>query len=73
MAIGSAAEAQRLGIAAIYQEPMVFPDLDVAENIFIGHRTGARSSAAQDAPRGASAILAELGMALDVAQPGARA
>jgi rhamnose transport system ATP-binding protein len=30
--------AQRLGIAAIYQEPMVFPDLDVAENIFISHR-----------------------------------
>ena len=30
-------EAQALGIAAIYQEPMVFPDLDVAENIFISH------------------------------------
>ena len=28
-------EAQAHGIAAIYQEPMVFPDLDVAENIFI--------------------------------------
>ena len=32
------AEAQRLGIAAIYQEPSVFPDLSVAENIFIGHQ-----------------------------------
>ena len=30
--------AQQLGIAAIFQEPMVFPDLDVAENIFISHR-----------------------------------
>jgi rhamnose transport system ATP-binding protein len=30
--------AQALGIAAMYQEPMVFPDLDVAENIFISHR-----------------------------------
>lgn len=29
--------AQRLGIAAIYQEATVFPDLDVAENIFMGH------------------------------------
>lgn len=29
--------AQDLGIAAIYQEPMVFPDLNVAENIFISH------------------------------------
>ena len=34
----SSADAQRLGVAAIYQEPMIFPDLDVAENIFIGHR-----------------------------------
>ena len=29
--------AQRLGIAAIYQEATVFPDLDVAENIYMGH------------------------------------
>ena len=29
--------AQRLGIAAIYQEATLFPDLDVAENIFMGH------------------------------------
>ena len=32
-------EAQAIGIAAIYQEPMVFPDLDVAENIFINHHS----------------------------------
>ena len=36
--MNSSQEAQALGIAAIYQEPMVFPDLDVAENIFISHR-----------------------------------
>ena len=29
--IRSAAEAQRLGVAAIYQEPLLFPDLNVAE------------------------------------------
>ncbi len=29
--------AQKHGIAAIYQEPMTFPDLNVAENIFISH------------------------------------
>jgi len=34
----SSVEAQGYGIAAIYQEPMVFPDLNVAENIFITHR-----------------------------------
>ena len=32
------ADAQRNGIAAIYQEPAIFPDLNVAENIFIGHQ-----------------------------------
>jgi rhamnose transport system ATP-binding protein len=26
------------GIAAIYQEPSIFPDLNVAENIFMGHQ-----------------------------------
>ncbi|MFQ5858170.1 MAG: sugar ABC transporter ATP-binding protein [Anaerolineae bacterium] len=26
------------GIAAIYQEPTLFPDLDIAENIFMGHQ-----------------------------------
>src|SRR6266852_9773837 len=36
--IGSAAEAQRHGIAAIYQEPLLIPDLNVAENIFISHQ-----------------------------------
>jgi rhamnose transport system ATP-binding protein len=30
--------ARQLGIAAMYQEPMLFPDLDVAENIFAGHQ-----------------------------------
>ena len=30
-------EAQALGIAAIYQNSTAYPDLTVAENIFIGH------------------------------------
>ncbi|MBE3561418.1 MAG: sugar ABC transporter ATP-binding protein [Ktedonobacteraceae bacterium] len=30
------AQAQQLGIAVIHQEPTLFPDLDVAENIFMG-------------------------------------
>lgn len=33
-----AADAQLRGVAAIYQEPSIFPDLTVAENIFIGHQ-----------------------------------
>ena len=36
--LASSQDAQRHGIAAMYQEPMIFPDLSVAENIFIGHR-----------------------------------
>ncbi len=31
------AHARQLGIAVIHQEPSLFPDLDVAENIFMGH------------------------------------
>ena len=38
----SSAEAQARGIVAIYQEPMIYPDLSVAENIFIGHRNRGR-------------------------------
>ncbi len=30
-------EAIQEGIALIHQEPLIFPDLDLAENIFIGH------------------------------------
>ncbi len=34
------AAAQARGIACIYQEPLVFPDLSVAENIFMGQTGG---------------------------------
>lgn len=59
------AAAQRAGIAAIYQEPMVFPDLSVAENIFISHQdrpglinwTALNDEAAQ--------MIARLGVTLD--------
>jgi rhamnose transport system ATP-binding protein len=62
-------DAQAYGIGAIYQEPMVFPDLNVAENIFISHRDfgpfvkwGKMSSEADK-------ILAKLDIKLDVQQP----
>jgi rhamnose transport system ATP-binding protein len=38
-------ESRQHGIAAIYQEPSLFPDLDIAENIFVGRqpiKTGGR-------------------------------
>ncbi|MEZ5666927.1 MAG: sugar ABC transporter ATP-binding protein [Alphaproteobacteria bacterium] len=67
--IANTQAAQALGVAAIFQEPMVFPDLDVAENIFISHlRLGAfvnwRRMHAE-----ARALIARLGVTLDVTRP----
>jgi rhamnose transport system ATP-binding protein len=67
--IRSAAEAQRLGVAAIYQEPLLFPDLNVAENIFISHQDRGVVVGWRDMFREAEKILAELGMTLDVRKP----
>jgi rhamnose transport system ATP-binding protein len=38
VAFANPLEARQHGIAAIYQEPSLFPDLEVAENIFIGRQ-----------------------------------
>jgi rhamnose transport system ATP-binding protein len=35
--LGSPLEAQRAGIATVYQELLLFPELTVAENVFVGH------------------------------------
>ena len=67
--IGNAVEAQAHGIAAIYQEPMTFPDLSVAENIFISHRDQGAILRWGKMYRDAEAILAELDVHLDVRQP----
>jgi rhamnose transport system ATP-binding protein len=64
--VKSAAEAQRLGIAAIYQEPLLFPDLNVAENIFISHQDRGEVVRWSTMYRDAERILSELGVALDV-------
>lgn len=67
--IGNSQEAQTLGIAAIYQEPMVFPDLNVAENIFISHRNRGLVVNWGKMARDAEAILAQLDVKLDVRMP----
>jgi rhamnose transport system ATP-binding protein len=69
VAIRSAAEAQRLGVAAIYQEPLLFPDLNVAENIFISHQDRGPVVGWRQMFQDAERILAELGVALDVRNP----
>ncbi len=60
--------AQRLGIAAIYQEATLFPDLDIAENIFMGHhpvRPFTRRVAWRQMYEQAAQPLRELGVDLD--------
>jgi rhamnose transport system ATP-binding protein len=59
-------EAQAAGIAAIYQEPMVFPDLNVAENIFISNRQKGAIMRWGDIFHEAEALIAPLGVKLDV-------
>jgi rhamnose transport system ATP-binding protein len=67
--ISNAQDAQKYGIAAIYQEPMVFPDLNVAENIFISHRTFGPVVKWGSMYKEAEAILGKLDIRLDVRQP----
>lgn len=61
--------AQKLGIGAIFQEPMVFPDLDVAENIFISHRNKGTLMNWRALYADAEALVKQLGIALDVRRP----
>jgi rhamnose transport system ATP-binding protein len=59
-------DAQAAGVAIIYQEPSLFPDLTVAENIFIGRqpRGRGRSIDRRAMERDAAEIFASLGVAL---------
>ena len=59
-------DAQAQGVAAIYQEPSLFPDLDIAENIFVGRQPRRRSGV--DWKRmyaDARSLLERLGLQLD--------
>ncbi|CNE72229.1 ABC transporter ATP-binding protein [Mycobacterium tuberculosis] len=65
------ADAQAAGVAVIYQEPTLFPDLSVAENIFMGRqprralgRIDRRTMHAETAK-----LFRRLGVALDPQQP----
>ena len=55
------------GIALIHQEPLIFPDLDVAENIFAGHtrKSYKRKIDWKDLYEKAQELLDSLGVALD--------
>ncbi len=61
-------EATALGISAIYQELSIFPDLDIAENIFVGRRP-TRAGGLVDwrkMYREAAALLDSLGVHLNL-------
>ncbi|MEM7334670.1 MAG: sugar ABC transporter ATP-binding protein [Chloroflexota bacterium] len=64
--INNPMDAQAVGIAAIHQEPMIFPDLNVAENIFIGHRKRGFVVRWRQMYQEAAEILARLDVKLDV-------
>ncbi|NJM83569.1 MAG: sugar ABC transporter ATP-binding protein [Tabrizicola sp.] len=61
--------AQRAGVAAIYQEPMVFPDLSVAENIFISHQNRPAIINWSRMHGEAAEMIARLGVSLDPRRP----
>lgn len=67
--VNNSVDAQAYGIAAIYQEPMVYPDLNVAENIFISHRSQGAFVNWRKMYQDAESILAKLGVKLDVRVP----
>jgi rhamnose transport system ATP-binding protein len=60
----SPADARAAGIAVIYQEPTLFPDLSVAENIFLGRQPVTRGGRIDRA--GVRKAAAELFTRLDV-------
>jgi rhamnose transport system ATP-binding protein len=65
------ADARAAGIAVIYQEPTLFPDLSVAENIFMGRqplRSYRRIDRAAMRAR-TTELFARLGVALDPDRP----
>ncbi|GIH02142.1 ribose import ATP-binding protein RbsA [Rhizocola hellebori] len=71
LSLSGPADARSAGIAVIYQEPTLFPDLSVAENIFIGRqplRSLRRIDLAKMRARAAE-LFARLGVRLDPDRP----
>jgi rhamnose transport system ATP-binding protein len=65
------AQSRALGIAVVHQEPRLFPDLTVAENVFIGHAPSGvlRSIDWRAMRKAAQALFAELDVQFDVGAP----
>jgi len=66
----SAAEATKAGIATVYQEVNLAPNLSVAQNLFLGRQpTRFGLVREREMRRRAAALLAEFGLSIDVAAP----
>src|SRR4051812_42237696 len=65
------ADARDKGVAVIYQEPTLFPDLSVAENVMMGRhpRKGLRRIDPRGLERQVGELLDRLGVKLDPRQP----
>jgi rhamnose transport system ATP-binding protein len=63
------AHARALGIATVHQEPRLFPDLTVAENVFMGHTPTGRMGSInwRQMRKSADAIFESLNVRLDSA------
>ena len=70
---GSTAESKRAGVAVIYQEPTLFPDLSVTENIFMGRQPLARGRRIDRHAMQAEAegLFERLGVRIDPRRPAA--
>src|SRR6266516_4446262 len=70
LTLNGPADARDAGIAVIYQEPTLFPDLSVAENIFMGRQPlrGARRIDGKLMRGQAAALFGRLGVPLDPAR-----
>ena len=63
----SVADSKAQGISVIYQEPTLFPDLTVAENLFIGRQPKGRSGLISQSSmrQRARTLFAQLGVPID--------
>ena len=68
---GSTAESKDAGVAVIYQEPTLFPDLSVTENIFMGRQPTGRGRRIDRAAMYAEAerLFSRLGVHIDPRRP----
>ena len=68
---GSTADSKAAGVAVIYQEPTLFPDLSVTENIFMGRQPLGRGRRIDRAAMYAEAegLFERLGVAIDPRRP----